>query len=85
MRRVHRRSGRRLEEDVSKEGEGRSPFTERVGKNSQRASFPQRKDTLVTFLWYGVFAGGGHSCPSPAFTGRDGCQTRPALVLVANG
>jgi hypothetical protein len=36
--------------------------------------------TSVTFLWYGVRAGGGHSYPSPAFTGWDGCHTRPASL-----
>ena len=37
-------------------------------------------ETPVTFLWYGVVAGGGHSYPPPAFTGRDGCHTRPASL-----
>jgi hypothetical protein len=36
--------------------------------------------TSVTSLWYGVVAGGGHSYPSPAFTGWDGCHTRPASL-----
>ena len=41
-------------------------------------------ETPVTFLWYGVVAGDGHSYPPPAFTGRDGCSPARFFVSARN-
>ncbi len=52
----------------------------RTNQSTPARVFPREKDTLVTFLWYGLVAGGGHSGPSLAIYGPGlGHFSRPAL------